>query len=377
MGDASEVMKGINRHPGVTYSALTPNIKGLESAIEAGCKEVAIFAAATDAFSMRNINCNVLDSFERFKPLVEAARAHNVTIRGYVSCVVGCPYSGNVAPDAVAFVAHQLLELGCYEISLGDTIGTGTPLSIKAMLSAVKRHVPSHALAIHVHNTYGQGLANILASLEEGIAVVDASVAGLGGCPYARGASGNIATEDVVYMLHGMGIKTNVNLDALVDVSDWICGVTGRENGSKAGVARLGGKAAYREAERKVKAAQAALDAAVAAEAAAAQPASAAPSESTPLAGSCGVAKPGPAAGAAQGAAASAGAAAGAAPIDPVAAAAKALAAAEKDLASKEVALHWPQTPEAIVELSGNSSGSTATGDVTITGGASSAVASA
>jgi hydroxymethylglutaryl-CoA lyase len=241
MGDSTEVMRGITRNDAVTYSALTPNLKGLEAAIEAGVKEVAIFGAATDSFSMRNINCNVMDSFERFKPLMDAAKAHNVRVRGYVSCVLGCPYEGFVAPDAVGFVAASLLQMGCYEISLGDTIGVGHPLSTKAMLAAVKQHgVPVHAMAVHFHNTYGAAMANLLAALEEGIAVVDASVAGLGGCPYAKGASGNVPTEDVVYTLHGMGIRTGVDLDALVRIGDWMCQgpLQGRANQSKVASAR-------------------------------------------------------------------------------------------------------------------------------------------
>lgn len=175
--DATEVSRGITKAPGVTYSALTPNIKGLESAIECGVKEVAIFAAASDAFSLRNINCNVLESFERFKPLMALAKSAGVRVRGYVSCVVGCPYQGPVAPDAVGFVAQSLLEMGCYEVSLGDTIGVGTPLSTRLMLEAVRRHVPLHAVAVHFHNTYGAAMGNLLAALEVGVAVVDRCVA--------------------------------------------------------------------------------------------------------------------------------------------------------------------------------------------------------
>jgi hydroxymethylglutaryl-CoA lyase len=226
-------------------------MRGFESAAAAGCTEVAIFGAATDSFSMRNINCNVMDSFERFRPVCDAARKANIRVRGYVSCVLGCPYEGFVAPDAVAFVAQALLEMGCYEISLGDTIGVGTPLSTKAMLAAVKKHVPLHAIAVHFHNTYAMGLPNILAALEEGVAVVDSSVAGLGGCPYAKGASGNVPTEDVVYMLHGMGIRTNVDLEALIDTGDWMCNVIKRENLSKVASARLTNRKAAEEAASK------------------------------------------------------------------------------------------------------------------------------
>lgn len=266
MGDATEVSRGITEAPGVTYSALTPNIKGLESAIECGVKEVAIFAAASDAFSLRNINCNVLESFERFKPLMALAKSAGVRVRGYVSCVVGCPYQGPVAPDAVGFVAQSLLEMGCYEVSLGDTIGVGTPLSTRLMLEAVRRHVPLHAVAVHFHNTYGAAMGNLLAALEVGVAVVDSSVAGLGGCPYAKGASGNVPTEDVVFMLHGMGIKTGCDLDALVATGQWMCDYLGRPNQSKAAVARLAARAA--EADAKVAAEAGAKEAPKAMEAA-------------------------------------------------------------------------------------------------------------
>lgn len=260
MGDATEVMTQLHRKPGVSYSALTPNMKGFESAVAVGVDEVAIFGAASDAFSLRNINCNVLDSFERFRPVCEAAKRANIRVRGYVSCVLGCPYEGYVAPDAVAFVAQSLLEMGCYEISLGDTIGVGTPLSTKAMLAAVKRHIPTQAIAVHFHNTYAMALPNILAALEEGIAVLDSSVAGLGGCPYAKGASGNVPTEDVVYMLHGMGIRTNVDLEKLVDVGDSMCTFLGKDNQSKVAVARLTNRRAAAEAQAQSDAAAAKTD---------------------------------------------------------------------------------------------------------------------
>ena len=248
MSDASDVMNQIRAGepdggpfggvPGVHYSALTPNIKGFESAMAAGVAEVAIFAAASDAFSAKNINCTVLESLERFRPVADGARAAGVRLRGYVSCVVGCPYSGPVDPEAVGFVAQSLMELGCAEVSLGDTIGVGTPRSVREMLNVVKAHVPVHSLAVHFHATYGCALANILVALEEGVTVVDSAVGGLGGCPYAAGASGNVATEDVVYMLHGLGITTGVDLDALALTGDWICRELGRPNASHAGVAR-------------------------------------------------------------------------------------------------------------------------------------------
>ena len=248
MGDHTEIMNGIERYPGVSYPVLTPNMKGFEAAVEAGAEEVAIFAAASDAFSMRNINCNVMDSFKRFVPICEAAKAHNVRVRGYVSCVMGCPYEGEVHPDAVSFVSATLREMGCYEISLGDTIGVGNPGATKALVHSVKDHMPLEEVAVHFHNTYGQALANILAAVQEGVAVVDASVAGLGGCPYAKGATGNVPTEDVVYMLHGMGVHTGVDLDALVDVGDYITTQLGKTNNSLAAVALLNKRLASIEA---------------------------------------------------------------------------------------------------------------------------------
>jgi hydroxymethylglutaryl-CoA lyase len=233
-------------------ASIAVRMQGLEAALAAGVTEVAIFAAATDSFSQRNINCNVMDSFERFRPVCDAARAAGVKVRGYVSCALGCPYEGYVAPDAVGFVAQSLLEMGCYEISLGDTIGVGTPLTTKAMLTAVRRHVPVHAMAVHFHNTYAMALPNILAALEEGVGTVDSSVAGLGGCPYAKGASGNVPTEDVVYMLHGMGIRTNVDLDGLIDVGQWMCNFLGTANQSKVALARLAQRAVIAEEEAKL-----------------------------------------------------------------------------------------------------------------------------
>ena len=235
MADHTEVLERIRRKPGVSYPVLTPNLKGFEAARAAGATEVAIFGAASEAFSKKNINCTIAESLERFKPVVDAAKGANVKVRGYVSCVLGCPYEGDVAPEAVAKVADALHRMGCYEISLGDTIGVGTPGKTVAMLDAVAQRVPVGKLAGHYHDTYGQALANIYASLELGVATFDSSVAGLGGCPYAKGASGNVATEDVVYMLDGLGIETGVDLGKLVDTGLWICGVIGKAPASKAG----------------------------------------------------------------------------------------------------------------------------------------------
>ncbi|MBI4990083.1 MAG: hydroxymethylglutaryl-CoA lyase [Rhodocyclales bacterium] len=233
MGDSSEVMAGLHRRPGVSYPALVPNMQGFEQALAAGAQEVAVFGAASEAFSQKNINCSIAESLARFRPVVEAARQHNIRVRGYVSCVLGCPYQGEVQPAAVAEVAARLLEMGCYEISLGDTIGVGTPAAAQRMLDEVALRVPVECLAGHYHDTYGMALANIYASIEMGVAVFDASVAGLGGCPYAAGASGNVATEDVVYLMNGLGIETGVDLDRLVDAGAWICAELGREPASK------------------------------------------------------------------------------------------------------------------------------------------------
>jgi hydroxymethylglutaryl-CoA lyase len=233
MADHTEVLERIRRKPGVAYPVLTPNLQGLEAARAAGATEVAIFGAASEAFSRKNINCSIAESLERFKPLVEEAGRSKIRVRGYISCVLGCPYEGEVKPPRVAEVAHALLELGCYEISLGDTIGVGTPSKAKAMIEACAKRVPMKQLAGHYHDTYGQALANIYASLEMGVGTFDASVAGLGGCPYAAGASGNVATEDVVYMLHGMGIKTGVDLERLVEIGQWISAILKKEPASK------------------------------------------------------------------------------------------------------------------------------------------------
>ena len=239
MADHTEVLERIRRKPGVDYPVLAPNLKGFEAARAAGATEVAIFGAASEAFSQKNINCSIAESLERFRPVASEARKHGIKVRGYVSCVLGCPYEGDIAPQRVADVAAALAEMGCYEISLGDTIGVGTPAKTKAMIEVCAERVPVARLAGHYHDTYGQALANIYASLELGVATFDASIAGLGGCPYAAGASGNVATEDVVYMLNGLGARTGVDLDKLVEIGAWICGVLGREPSSKAAKALM------------------------------------------------------------------------------------------------------------------------------------------
>ncbi|GGE76956.1 MULTISPECIES: hydroxymethylglutaryl-CoA lyase [Shewanella] len=233
MADSGEVLRGISRRAGVCYSALTPNLKGLELALAAGADEVAVFAAASEGFSQKNINCSIEESIARFEPLLSRAKEQGIRVRGYVSCVLGCPYDGEIAPAEVARVADILHQLGCYEISLGDTIGVGTPLKARKMLETVAERVPVERLALHFHDTYGQALANILACLETGVSVIDTSVAGLGGCPYAKGASGNLASEDLVYMLHGMGIDTGIDLNKLARAGRQISQQLGRETGSK------------------------------------------------------------------------------------------------------------------------------------------------
>lgn len=243
MADSDEVMRQIERANGITYAALTPNIKGFEAAIQAGTDEVAIFAAASEAFSQKNINCSISESLQRFAPVLEAAKKANIKVRGYVSCVLGCPYQGEVALKDVVRVARSLYDMGCYEISLGDTIGVGTPVQAQKMLSAVAEQVPMAALALHFHNTYGQALANIASCLPLGVATIDSAVAGLGGCPYAKGASGNVASEDVLYMLNGMGIETGVDLNALIKAGIGICdalGVAPRSQVSQAFIASAG-----------------------------------------------------------------------------------------------------------------------------------------
>jgi isopropylmalate/homocitrate/citramalate synthase len=244
MADHAEVMRALPRRPGVSYPVLVPNEKGLEAALAAGVEEIALFGAASEAFSRKNTNCSIAESLERCRRVAEQALAHGVRVRGYVSCVLGCPYDGAVAPEAVADFSRRLLELGCYEVSLGDTIGVGTPGSTRAMLEATARVVPMERLAVHMHDTYGQALANIYASLELGVAVVDSSVAGLGGCPYAKGASGNVATEDVVYMLDGLGIETGIDLGRLYEAGRFICEALGREPQSKVARAMAAKRAA-------------------------------------------------------------------------------------------------------------------------------------
>lgn len=237
LADAAEVFAGIQRAAGVAYPVLVPNEMGYERARAVGVQEVAVFTAASEAFNRKNINAGIDESIDRFRPLLAHAARDGVKVRGYVSTVLGCPYQGDVPVADVVRVARQLCELGCYEISLGDTIGVGTPLKARAMLQAVASEVPVSSLAVHFHDTYGQALANILACLEEGVRVVDSAVSGTGGCPYAKGASGNVASEDVVYMLHGMGIATGIDLDKLADTGRWLAGLLGRETGSKAGKA--------------------------------------------------------------------------------------------------------------------------------------------
>lgn len=237
MADSDKVLASIHQKSGVSYPVLVPNEKGMQAAINAGAHEVAVFAAASESFSQKNINCTIDESLARFAPVMEMARAADVRVRGYVSCVLGCPYEGDIAPGNVVRVAKALLDMGCYEISLGDTIGTGTPVKTRTMLQAVKAVVPVSKLAVHFHDTYGQALANILVALEEGITVVDSAAGGLGGCPYAKGASGNVATEDVLYMLQGMGITTGVNLPAVVAAGRFIAAEVGKSVVSKAGLA--------------------------------------------------------------------------------------------------------------------------------------------
>ncbi|EKG31941.1 hydroxymethylglutaryl-CoA lyase [Pseudomonas avellanae] len=239
MAGSAKVFEQIQRREGVIYSALAPNLRGFEDALAAGVREVAVFAAATEGFSQRNLNCSISESLARFAPIMAAARLHGVRVRGYVSCVLGCPYEGTVAPEQVAAVANELYAMGCYEISLGDTIGTGTPGATRALINAVAAQIPRSKLAGHFHDTYGQALVNIYASLEEGVQIFDSSVAGLGGCPYAKGASGNVATEDVLYMLQGLGIETGVDLDLVIKAGQRICDVLQRSNGSRVAKARL------------------------------------------------------------------------------------------------------------------------------------------
>jgi hydroxymethylglutaryl-CoA lyase len=239
MADSSEVMTAIDRRADVAYPVLVPNIKGLEAAVAAGAREVAVFAAASEAFSQMNINCSIAESLERFRPVIDAAYEADIRVRGYVSCVLGCPYQGSVAPLAAAEVAWALFDMGCHEVSLGDTIGVGTPRKTQDLIEAVARRIPLKKIAGHFHDTYGMAVANIYASLEMGVAIFDSSVAGLGGCPYAPGAAGNVATEDVVWLLQGLGIDTAVDLAKLVETAHWISQKLGREPNSRVARALL------------------------------------------------------------------------------------------------------------------------------------------
>lgn len=234
MASSEAVFAQLTRQPGVVYAALTPNLKGYERAASVNASEVAIFAAASEAFSQKNINCSITESIDRFSPVIAAAKNDQILVRGYVSCVAGCPYEGAIDPQKVRDVAALLIDAGCYEVSLGDTIGAGTVGSIDKMLTTVMQEVPANKLAVHFHDTYGQALANLHVALQYGIAVIDSSVAGLGGCPYAKGASGNVATEDVIYMLNGLGVEHGIDLDALIEVGNYIAQQLGKPNGSKA-----------------------------------------------------------------------------------------------------------------------------------------------
>ncbi|MCG7546758.1 hydroxymethylglutaryl-CoA lyase [Pseudoalteromonas sp. Of7M-16] len=237
MADSAQVIQGITRTPGVEISALTPNLKGAELALENQVDEFAIFTAASEAFTQKNINCSIEESIERFRPVVELAQKNNIKVRGYVSCIAGCPYQGKVEPERVLEVCKQLLALGCYEISLGDTIGVGTANQIGSLLELLLEHIPAQRLAVHFHDTYGQALVNIHKALEMGIATIDSAVAGLGGCPYAKGASGNVATEDVIYLLQGLGISTEIDLERLAKAGWQICDALNKEPVSKVSLA--------------------------------------------------------------------------------------------------------------------------------------------
>jgi len=226
--DAHEVITGIKRIYGVSYPVLTPNIKGFERALQADAKEIAVFSAASEAFTQKNTNCSIEESINRFRPVLKEAKKNNIPVRGYISCVLGCPYQGNVAVENVVNLAAKMTEMGCFQISLGDTIGAGTPVQAKRMVQKVSEKVPVSKLALHFHDTRGQALANIYACLELGVTVIDASIAGLGGCPYAKGATGNVSTEDVVFMLHGMDIETGIDLNKLINTGRFISDVLGR-----------------------------------------------------------------------------------------------------------------------------------------------------
>lgn len=235
MADNAAVMLGIKRHTATVYPVLTPNLQGFDSAIQAGASEVAIFAAASESFSRKNINCSIAESLKRFEPILSVASSLEIKVRGYVSCVVGCPYEGAISPEQAASVAKTLFDMGCYEVSLGDTTGVGNPSSIQRLIEACAQQIPIEKLAGHYHDTYGMAIANIYASLQMGMAIFDSSIAGLGGCPYAQGASGNVATEDVVYLMQGLGIETGIDLATLASIGDWISSALNRPNGAKAG----------------------------------------------------------------------------------------------------------------------------------------------
>ena len=239
LSDAAEVFAGISGKPGVRYPVLVPNMVGYERALAVGAREVAVFTAASEAFSEKNTNASIAETLERFQPIFERAKADGVVVRGYVSCVLGCPYQGDIAINDVVRVARTLHLMGCYEVSLGDTIGVGTPNKARALMRALAQEIPINVIAGHFHDTYGQALANISASLDEGVRVFDSSIAGLGGCPYAKGATGNVATEDLVYLLNGLGVSTGLNLVALAQVGAWISQALGRESQSRAGRATL------------------------------------------------------------------------------------------------------------------------------------------
>jgi len=238
MANTDQVLDQLTRKDGVQYSVLTPNLKGFEKAVQHNATEVAIFGAASESFTQKNINCSIKESLQRFEAITQQAQKHNIPVRGYVSTIIGCPYEGAIDPKKVAEVAKTLFQMGCYDISLGDTIGVGTPLTFQKMLDEVLKEIPKENLAVHCHNTYGQALANIYTSLEYGIHKVDSAVAGLGGCPYAKGASGNIATEDVLYMLNGMNIETGIDINKVIETGQWICKKLNRENQSKVGLAK-------------------------------------------------------------------------------------------------------------------------------------------
>ncbi|MGI4841109.1 MAG: hydroxymethylglutaryl-CoA lyase [Janthinobacterium lividum] len=240
MADSAAVFAGIQRRPQVVYAALTPNVQGVEAALAAGASQVAVFAAASESFSQKNINCSVAESLKRFEPLMARAQAEGIQVRGYVSCVLGCPYEGEVAPSRVRDVSQALWEMGCYEVSLGDTIGVGTAGQARRLIEAVSRDIPRASLAGHFHDTYGQALANIYACLLEGISVFDSAIGGLGGCPYAKGATGNVATEDVLYLLQGLGIETGIDLPRLIAVSRRLTAALGKPSASRVTRARGG-----------------------------------------------------------------------------------------------------------------------------------------